>query len=310
MFKLSKSQAYSIGIDAGDDNLKLVQLGENGKGISLFAGKSENLPEGVKAGTSQWQRWAIEATAKSIAHGQFQGKVVITAQPPSEVFVNTIKMPKVGKGQLQDIILNHLKSNFNSTPDNTLIQYIKTDNENILGIACDKEKLDRHLAIYEKTRLKVTALSVWPIAVHRAYTHLWARPSGQDDNPVILLDIGKNYTNVVICDNSNVYFAYSSPVGAKKLEIERMVDLLNSEMDMCRVKFKSTFRRFQINKIIFVSGHAIDKDIYTKIAKRAQMSALIGDCLDAVGAARCDQVALKNHTPCTSWITAMGLSLS
>lgn len=293
-----------------NDALTLVQVADNAGSIRLHAADSIEYPKDITLGSITWQRWAIETTAKSIAHGHFQGKVVITSQPPSEVFVNTIKMPKVAKGQLQDIVLNHLKSNFNSTPDNTLIQYVKLDSENILGMACDKEKLDRHLAIYEKTRLKVAALSVWPIAIHRAYTHLWARPSGQDDNPVILLDIGKNYTNVVICDNSNVYFAYSSPVGAKKLEIERMVDLLNSEMDMCRVKFRSTFKRFQIDKIIFVSGHAIDKDIYTKIAKRAQMSALIGDCLDAVGASRCDQVALKNHTPCTSWITAMGLSLS
>ena len=60
MFKFSKSHAYSIGVDTGDGSLKLVQLGEDGNGISLIAGQSESLPEGVKVGSSQWQKWAIE----------------------------------------------------------------------------------------------------------------------------------------------------------------------------------------------------------------------------------------------------------
>ena len=59
MFKFSKSHAYSIGVDTGDDSLKLVQLGEDGNGISLIAGQSENLPEGVKASSSQWQNGTI-----------------------------------------------------------------------------------------------------------------------------------------------------------------------------------------------------------------------------------------------------------
>ena len=74
MFRLLKKRAYSIGVDIGDDGLKLVQLGDNGKGISLISGSSENLPKGVKAGSSKWQKWAIEAIRHLTSNGDFQGK--------------------------------------------------------------------------------------------------------------------------------------------------------------------------------------------------------------------------------------------
>jgi Tfp pilus assembly PilM family ATPase len=276
--------------------------------VRLLAADSIRYPEDIKPGSTSWQRWAIEATATSVGHGRFQGKKVIAAQPASEVFVDTIKMSEPAEGQLQNAILNHLKPKLQITPDNVLIKHVRNDSKNILVMASDRTKLYRHLAIYEKARLKVGAISVWPMAVLRAYAHLWARHMDRD-NPVMLLDIGQRCTKIAICDSANLYFAHSSPVGAKGLEIDRMLDLLNSEMDMCRVKFRSAYRNPQVNHIIFVSGHAVDKDIYAEIAKRAQMSAQIGDCLDALRVPRSNQAGLRSRAPHANWITAMGLSL-
>ena len=310
MIRLFRNPTYSIGMSIGDNALTLVQMADSADSVRLRAADSIEYPEGIKLGSASWQRWTIETMTKSIEHGQFQGKKVIAAIPPSEVFIDIIKVPKAAESKLHAIILDHFKHKLNIVPDNMLIRHFKADSENVLVMASDKTRLYRNLAIYEKAYLKVAALSVWPIAIQRAYIHFWARRSGQDDKPVLLLDIEKSYSYIVICDSSNVYFAHSSPVGAKKLETERMIDLLSSEMDMCRVKSRSIYKGFHINNIIFVSGYTIDKDIYIEIAKRAQVPAQIGDCLDAVGVSRHDHAILRNHTPYANWITAMGLSLS
>lgn len=310
MLRLFRNPTHSIGMSIGDNALTLVQMAQNTDSVRLHAADSIEYPKGIELGSASWQRWTIDTMAKSIEHGQFKGNKVIAALPPSEVFIDTIKIPKTAESKLNDIILNHLKCKLNITPDNMLIKHLKVDSENILVMASDKTRLYRNLAIYEKAYLKVTALSVWPMAGQKAYGHFWARRLGQDDKPVMLLDIGKSYTYLVICDSSKVYFAHTSPVGAQKLESERMVDLLGSEMDMCRVKSRSIYKGLHIDHLIFVSGHRIDKDIYIEIARRAQVPARIGDCLDAAGVSRHDQVALKSHTPYANWITAMGLSLS
>ncbi|OHB85414.1 MAG: hypothetical protein A2Z38_10580 [Planctomycetes bacterium RBG_19FT_COMBO_48_8] len=309
MLELFGNHTYPIGVDMGDDALTLVQMANGVDAIRLLAADSIEYPPDIKPSSAAWQRWAIKATAESVARGRFHGKKAIAALPAGEVFIDTIQMPKAPRDELQNAILNHLKPKLRINPEDVLMEHVKTDSENILVMATDKTKLYRHLAIYEKTRLKVASISVWPMAVLKAYTHLWARHLGQNDKPVMLLDIGKSSTNIVICDSKNLYFAHSAPVGARNLEIDRMVDLLNSEMDMCRAKFRSIHKGPQVNHAIFVSGHAVDKDIYTKIAKCAQMSAQIGDCLDAVGANRSDQAGHENYARHANWITAMGLSL-
>jgi len=310
MLELFGKHTYPIGVDMGDDALTLVQMANGGDTIRLLAADSIEYPPDIKPGSTAWQRWAIKATSELVAHGRFQGKKAIAAMPASEVFIDTIQMPKAPRGELHNAILNHLKPKLRITPEDVLMEHVKTDSENILVMATDRTKLYRHLAIYEKTRLKVASISVWPMAVLKAYTHLWARHMSQNDKPVMLLDIGKSCTNIVICDRKNLYFAHSAPVGAKNLEIERMVDLLKSEMDMCRARFRSIHKGPQVNHIIFVSGHAVDKDIYSKIAKVAKMSAQIGDCFEAVGANQSDKAGNENNLRHANWITAMGLSLS
>ncbi|HCO95134.1 MAG TPA: hypothetical protein DIU00_14475 [Phycisphaerales bacterium] len=304
------NHTYPIGVDMGDDALTLVQMANGSDTVRLHAAYSIEYPPDMKPGSAPWQRWAIEATAGLVASGRFQGKKVIAALPAGDVFVDTIPMPKAPEGELQNAILNNLKPKLRINPEDVLMEHVKADSENILVMATDRTKLYRHLAIYEKARLKVASISVWPMAVLKSYTHLWAKHMGQDDNPVMLLDIGKSCTNIVICDSTSLYFAHTAPVGAKHLDIDRMADLLDSQMDMCRVRFRSIHKRLQVNQIIFVSGHAVDKEIYTKIAKRAQMSAQIGDCFEAVGAARPAKAGPENRAPHANWITAMGLSLS
>jgi len=84
MFCLSKKHIYSIGVDIGDDALKVAQLGSNGKGINLIASGSQDRPADVKPGSGNWQRWAIEAIRQLTANGKFRGKAVIATIPASE----------------------------------------------------------------------------------------------------------------------------------------------------------------------------------------------------------------------------------
>jgi len=307
MLRLNTNRACPIGVDIGDDSLTLIQMAREMDGFHLLAADRIEYPADIRLGSVAWQIWAVEALVKSVAHGRFKGKNVIAAQPSGDVFFDTIRMPERAEDETQDAIINRLRPKLGTTPDNVLIRHVRNDNENIFVMASDKTKLYQHLAIFEKAKLKVKTISAWPIAVFQAYTNLWARQMGKD-YPVMLLDIGKIRTRTVICDSTNLYFAYSSSVGATSLANDKMVDLLKSEMDIYRMRFKSIYR-YTINRIVFVSGHSVDKDIYEKVAERAQMSAQIGDCLDSVKARRSDKADLRNRIPDASWITAMGLSL-
>lgn len=334
MFGFLKNHTYPIGVDIGDDTLKVAQLANNGKGVSLIAGGSEARPADVKPGSGNWQRWAIEALRKLTENGKFRGRNIIAATPAGDVFIDHIKMPKVNDDKLQDAIFSKIKQKLPIEPEDAMIKYIPTEQDNVLIIATERKKIDRHLAIYEKANLQIKSIGIWPTALTNTYTSFFGRRKTDIGAIVMLLDIKTNCTNVVICRHKTPLFAHSMPIGAKQLErapehdeehlgtrSDEIVTRLVLELTACRRRFTSMYRNAQIERLIFLSGQAVDKDICGTIAKQLEMPAQIGDCLAAVEIANLCDLGVDRRASASvetapqkqeqvDWATAFGLSLS
>ncbi len=309
MFWFSKKCIYSIGVDMSDDSLRLAQLGDEGKGLRLIAAGSESRPEDVKPGTVNWQRWALDAVKKLTADGNFQGRDVIAATPPNELFVEHLKTPKVKDDKLHDTIVTKIKKKLPFECDGAMIKYIQTDNDNILAMVTEREKIDRHLAIYEQANLQIKSIGAWPAALTNSYVRFFGRRETDIQTIVMLLDIEADCTNVVICRHKNLLFARSIPIGAEHLDDE-MLSRLVLELTGCRRHFSSMYRMAQIERLIFLSGRTLDTNISGTIAKQLEMPTQIGDCLAAVEIANPSVSGIDRRECQFSWATAFGLSLS
>ena len=284
MLGLLKKHVYPIGIDIEDDGLKLVQLGDNGKGTSLIASNRRNRPEDVKPGSSDWQRWAIETIHLLTTYGDFRGKEVVAAMPTSGVFIDHIRMPKTDNGKVEEAIFSKIKQKlpFESLPQNTMMQYIPTEMDNVLVMATERRIIDRHLAIYERAGLAIKSMGVWPVALTNCYTRFFGRRRSDLEAIVMLICIEANCTNVAICRHKNVLFARSVPIGVEQLGDEKAVTRLALELSGCRRHFSSIYREAQIERLIFLSGQSVDRQICATIAKQLEMPAQVADCLAAV----------------------------
>ena len=318
-----KNRTYSIGVDMGQDSLKLVQLGEDGGHISVIAGSSENRPKNVKPGSAGWQRWAIEAIRKLTANGRFRGREAIAALPASELFIDHIRMPKVDDDKLSDAICSRIKQKLPFEPDDAMIKYIPTEGDNVLVMAAERKIIDRHLAVYEKAGLTIKSIGVWPVALTDSYTRFFARRKTDVEVVAMLLDIEANCTNVVICRHKTLLFARSIPIGANQLNGDEIVTRLVLELTSCRRHFASMHPKARIERLIFLSGQAVDKNVCTKIAKQLEMPAQMADCLAAVKMANpyrsgkgpkrpeeCLGLPIERRNCRVNWATAFGLSLS
>ncbi len=335
MFGLTKNHTYSIGVDISDDNLKIVQLGNNGNGISLIDGGIETLPENVKPGSGEWQKWAIEAIRRLIANGNFQGRDIIAAIPAGEVFIDHIRMTGINDGsqnakksvwgagdKLADTIFSKVKQKlpFEPVKENTMIKYISTEDDNVLVMATERKIIDRHLAIYENADLKIKSIGVWPAALTNIYVRFFGRRKTDIEAIVMLTCIEANCTNVVICRHKNLLFARSISIGTKQLDDEKMVTRLALELTACKRQFCSMHRNAQIERLVFFSSQAVDRDMCTTIARQLEMPAQIGDCLAAVEITDPRRLGIDRRTPVptgtspqkqqVNWATAFGLSLS
>ena len=313
----SIAKSSPIGVDMGDDAVTMAQLVNNDKGITLIAGACENRPPDIKPGSVDWQRWAIETIRQASSRGQFRGRDVIAAIPPAELFIDHIKMPKIdsksetkeAKDAVDNAVVSKIKQKLPFESGNAMIKYIPAEEDNALVIAAERKIIDRHLAIYEKADLAIKSIGVWPIAMAKSYTMFFGRRQADIDAVVYLLDIEPNCTNVVICRHENLLLARSIPLGANQLDGDEMVARFVLELDACRRHFASMYRKAQIERLVFLSGMAVDKGICVTLAKQLEMPAQMGDCLAAVEVADPSESGVDRRNCQAHWAVAFGLSL-
>ena len=324
MFGFLKKNAYSIGIDIDDNNLKIVQLGSSGNAAHLVAGFSQARPDEIKTGSSGWQRWAIESIRQMSSNGNFQGRAVTAALPAADVFIEHIKMPKVSDNQIEDAIFSKIKQKLPSsaTQANTLIKCIPTEQDNILVMATDRELVNRYLAIYEKAGLAIRSICVWPVALISCYTKFFGRRQSDLNAVVMIVCVDAGCTNVVICRHKNLLFARSIPVGIGLVDDQTKISSLVLELTSFKRQFCSMHRNIQIERLLFFSSRASDRDVCAAMAKQMEMPAQMGDCLAAVemsqsynnksagGKEEYKYIAIDRRDCRLNWSVAFGLSLS
>jgi Tfp pilus assembly PilM family ATPase len=228
-------------------------------------------------------------------------------------------MPKINDGKLEDAVFSKIKQKlpFEPVKESTMIKYIPTEEDNVMVMATERKIIDRHLAIYEQANLQIKSIGVWPMAMANCYASFFGRRKSDMETVVMLLDIEPNCANVVISRHKNLLFARSISIGAKHLSDEKTATRLMLELTACRRQFSTMLPNAQIERLIFLSGRAVDKDVCVAIAKQLEMPAQIGDCLTAVEmdglyqSRQAVSAGLIDRRDCRiNWATAFGLSLS
>ncbi len=313
MLDFLRRKTQPIGIDTSGSVLRLVQLdAHNGNGVSLIAGGSRHCPPGMIPGSAAWQRWAISAIKAIVSEKRFRGKELSASIPATDVFIDYLKMPKNSKSG-DDALMEKVAQRLPFDPADSMMKIIATEQDNVIVIAAEREKINRYLAVYEKTSLNVKSMAVWPTAIINSYVNFFGRREVDRDLPVLLLDIEPHCTNVVICRDRNLLFAHSIAIGSARLhsqQAEPAINQLLRELDQCRKQFSAMYKDVKIARLIFVSGQAVDKDVCSAIAKNLRVPAQMGDCLKATEIAGAAESAIDRRDNKLNWATAFGLSLS
>jgi len=199
-----------------------------------------------------------------------------------------------------------------------MVKYVVSDRHSgngemgVLVMAGQRQTIDRHLAIYEKASLEICGISVWPLAMTNSYVKLFGRRAEDREVVVMLIDIGANHTNIVICRHSNLLLARMIKIGFRQLEYNEMIERLMDEMNACCRYFELVSDNAQVNRLVLISGQSVDRVICEKdaeLAKGMQIPAQIGDVLAAVQVQRGCHFDIERRGRQVDWATAFGLSL-
>lgn len=312
MFGLGKKRSHLIGVDLGNDYVKLAQLANGSEETILLAGQYVPRPADITAGTARWQRWAVDVLRQAASNGQFKGKDVVAALPASAVFIDHVRWPKKFDGKIEDALFAKIKQKlpFEPIQKNTLIKYIPTEQDNVMVLATERTVIDRHLAIYERAGMAIKSIGVWPVALATCYARFFGRRQTDLDALVMLLDIQSDCTNMVIARHKNPLYACFVPMGSRQLKDESMAGRLVMELTANRRQFLSFYKNAQIERLIFLSGLAVEPDIYRIVARQLEVQAQMGDCMAATEVTDPDEFGVDRRNGKVSWALAFGLSLS
>jgi Tfp pilus assembly PilM family ATPase len=317
LFNLFKKNVFPIGIDLGGSFLKIAQLKQEDQGLILHAAFIEDMPEDLEHGTPGWQRWVAQTLSAAIAKGKFTGKEAVAVMPPEDMFIEQLHIPRMPENQVDQAVLEKAATKFPFDSKDAMIKQVITEDKSsgefeALVMATEKEKVDRHLAIYEKAGLSIKSIGVWPVACINTYVNFFGRRQSDLGTVALLIEIGTNRTNIIICRHSELLFARVIQFGFKQIDQGQMAQRLISEIDACVRYFESNSGHCKVQRMVFFADRNVNRTIcekMTELAKALQIPAQIGDVLAAIGVGSNGQVAVERRSPHLNWAMAFGLSL-
>lgn len=319
MIGFNAKKTFPIGVDLGSEYIRMAQLGRNKQSLFLQTAGLAQKPDDVTIDSPAWQRWAIESVKTIIHKESFKGKSIVTALPVSELFIEPIKVPRSSLNRLGEIIPQKIHKHLPFPAEKAIYQHVipefqeaNVGEANVLAIAADREKVNRHLAIYEKAGLDVAGISIWPVAMVRSFMGFFCRRSNEQERIALLLAIGTNHTKVVITRGTDLLFARMVSIGHEQIEQGQMVQRLFSEIDACVRYFESTTTTGQIERLLFFTGSGVTPMLCEKVAELAQkmqVPAQIGDVLSAIEINQGPDCLIDRRNSRIDWATTFGLSL-
>lgn len=319
MFGLNKNRVCPIGVDLGSGFLRMAQLGMNGQGPYLVGAGLRAKPAEIVPRSPAWQHWAIEAIKSIHREAGFKSKEVVTALPSDDLFIDPIKVPRTTLDRLSETALPKVQKRLPFAAENAMIQYIVVDqpdakgpDADVLVIAAERETVNRYLAIYERAGLEVVGISIWPTALIQSYANFFCRRQNEQGRIALLLDVGTNHTNVVVCRGKSLLFARVIEIGYNQLTDNAAAQRLLGEIDACIRYYESMPGNGVIERMVFLAGSGTSTMLCEKIAELAQqmqVAAQIGDVLCAIEMNGTPPCMVDRRNSKIDWATAFGLSL-
>lgn len=216
----SKPQGSPIAIDFGADSLKVLQVQATNP-PQLMAAAAAVVPEHAR--TDPAARFAFFNTAlPTLLKSQpFKGRRAALSLPAYATLIQHLQLPAGDGLTVDEQVAQHLRQRLNIDPSQLVIRNISagqregTSRDELICFAASRQVVMRHLDIAKAARLDVTGMHCEPVAMLKAFSHLF-RP-GEQERAACFIDLGAAATKVVIAHGSRMVFAKAISTGGDNL---------------------------------------------------------------------------------------------
>ncbi len=219
-----KSSTIPVAIDFGYSSLKILQADPGSESTIQSAGCIE-IPVSIRNEPSSRQEFLMDSLPKLLNETRIKSKIAICSIPAWQTFTQHLHIAKSDTSDISKAIIEQLQGVILCDPGSIVVRHIVVgdtycDGQSRLEVICyavGREIVMRQVELLKKAKLEVGGLHAEPVAVLKAFDHIYRR-EGDENTTTLYLDIGCNSTKVMIAHGTDLKFCRSVQIGGRHLD--------------------------------------------------------------------------------------------
>ena len=344
-----------IGLDISSTSIRMIQLAQSGQEIEVVAADETHFDPAIIDDVQKQKDFTIHAIKKMVANGNFVGTDVISSLSNDTLKVKSLRLDTDDTEQIESTLRQEVASRFALNADSAEIRYIiagdayqgdEIKNE-IIIFAADNETIKEHLDILEKAALTPVSIDPVPCALFRSFQRALRRQ--EDRNLVsVFVDVGSNYTTVIIGKGQQIAFIKQIPIAgshlnrkvaadlgiseqeaavlrdkmksssddsldaqARQTVIDAMRDVIEElakEVSLCFKYYAVTFRGQRPDQAVFTGAEAYETTLLNSLRRHLGIEIKVAEPLRGFNLTGASLIS-REHPAMCEWATAVGLSV-
>jgi type IV pilus assembly protein PilM len=215
-----------IGLDIGQNSIKMIQLSRNGEQFSVIAAQKARVDRDI-TDEQEKRNFIVSAIQRMFTDGRFHGSNVISSLPNNGLEITSLRLTEDQSDNIEQALRKEVVQRFGLDPDEDAMQYViagsvhqgdEIKNELILFAAAN-ETIKSHIELIEDAGLRPVSIDAIPCALFRSFERLFRRQEDRE-RTVVFVDVGSRLTTVVFGRGGEISFVKQIPIGGNKFNQE------------------------------------------------------------------------------------------
>jgi type IV pilus assembly protein PilM len=227
----------ALGLDIGSSSIKLVQLKESKKGISLASFSMAPLPsEAIVDGALMNSTAVVDTIQGMISNQKLKNRQVAISISGHSVIIKKISLPAMTPEELDESIKWEAEQYIPFDVNDVYIDYqiLQTRPEqgqmDVLLVAAKKEIVDEYAGVVREAGLDPICVGIDCLTIQQCFELNYGYPPGET---VVLIDVGASTININVVANGITTFTRDIAMGGNQFteEIQKQLNVSYDEAE-------------------------------------------------------------------------------
>jgi len=228
----------AFGLDISDSSVKIAKLEKKrGKFLVASYGQTEMKPGVVVSGIIKNEKVlaeTIKSTLNSIKGKKLKTKYAFISLPEEKSFLQVIQMPKMSPEELKSAVIFEAENYIPLPIDQVYLDFQTIapiedglDHIDVLVVATPKQTVDSYVSCVKAAGLIPLSAEVESQSIARALVK-----NEKSENPLVLIDIGKDTADFIVFSGYSIRFTYSIPLSSdENPDLDELADQIEKYID-------------------------------------------------------------------------------